>query len=129
MEDHNWKFLANDKNADCIVATLVDVLWYLDPHRERFKERSIHLPFSQFNNYYDWKAQKKPKPVVKSADLKDRMDELSSILMKPWWKNDHVQVLKAKMDQMLDGMAKYHKYLNRNNECNTERRQQEGIVV
>ncbi len=129
MDDHNWKFLPDDKNADSVVATLVNVFWYLDPHRERFKERSIHLPFPQFNGYYDWKAQKKPRPVVKSPELKDQMDELSSILMIPWWNADHVGTFKAKAVQLLDGMAKYYKYLNRNNESNTQRQQNEVTSI
>ena len=129
MEDHNWKFVRNDKNADCIITTLVSVFWYLDPHRERFKERSISLPFAQFHDYYDWKTQKKGRPVIKSPELKQHMDELSLILMKPWWNNDHVQVFKAKVDLMLQGMAKYYKYLNRNNESTIQRRQNEGTYV
>ena len=127
MDDHDWKFVPNDKNADCIVTTLVNVLWYLDPHRARFKERSISLPFPQFHDYYDWKVQKKGKPVIKSPELKEQIDKLSSILMKPWWNNDHVQTFKAKVDLMLEGMAKYHKYLNRNNESNMQRQQNEGM--
>jgi hypothetical protein len=50
--------------ADALVNALTDVLWYIDPHRSKFKDRSISLPFDEFQGYNDFKAKKQARPVV-----------------------------------------------------------------
>lgn len=59
MERKRFKFQAQDNNAADIVRVLVETLWYLDPHQEKFDHRSIHLPLREFSGYYDWRKQKK----------------------------------------------------------------------
>ena len=45
------------------VKIVASALWYLDPHHDRFKDRSLPIPpcFMKFSGYNDWKKKKKKK--------------------------------------------------------------------
>ena len=49
-----------------VMNTLVDVLFYLDPHHGRLLSRGCHIPrrFSTLQHYNDWKAKKQKEPKV-----------------------------------------------------------------
>ena len=65
FDEHGYKFKLSEASlGDKVVRSLVDTLWMLDPHRQKFKDRSVQLPLDQFSNYYDWKSQKKARPQV-----------------------------------------------------------------
>ena len=46
------------------VKVIVSALWYIDPCRKQFIERSIHLPvvLDQFQGYNDWKDKEQKNP-------------------------------------------------------------------
>lgn len=45
--------------------TLVDTLWYLDPHWDKFLSRSITCPeFDEFCGFNNWKKMKIKEPQV-----------------------------------------------------------------
>ncbi|KAH3727571.1 hypothetical protein DPMN_053510 [Dreissena polymorpha] len=49
-----------------IVSTLAETLWYLDPHWEKLKARSINYPeFEKLSGFNDWRSQKRKEPKVR----------------------------------------------------------------
>ena len=52
-----------------ITNTLTNVLWYLDIHHDKFKQRSIFLPFGDFQGFNDYVKQKKKRPMLLSSEL------------------------------------------------------------
>ena len=49
---------------------------------------------------------------MKADELKGHIDELSELLLKPWWNLKHVTRLKTIAVKLLDGMKKYYDYLS-----------------
>lgn len=51
-----------------VVKTIVNALWYIDPHLGKFRSRGVEISkyFEEFQNYNDWKQNKKKEPIVVS---------------------------------------------------------------
>ena len=62
--------LVSSVGEKCI-KVLVGSLWYIDPCRRQFVERSIHLPsvLDPFEGYNDWKGKKEKKPQLSYGGL------------------------------------------------------------
>ena len=70
MDRKELKFVPGNKvHAENVMNRMVDTLWYIDPRRNTFQERSVNLPFKEFEGYFNWKAQKKSKPKVCECSL------------------------------------------------------------
>ena len=54
-----------------ITKTITDVLWYLDPHIDKFIARCIYLgdDVIEFRGYNDWRHQKRKEPTVRNVIL------------------------------------------------------------
>lgn len=61
------------------IKVLVSSLWYIDPCRKQFVERSIHLPpvLDPFEGYNNWKAKKEKKPQLLCDGLSLHLDHLT----------------------------------------------------
>lgn len=46
-----------------VVKSIVNALWYIDPHLGKFRSRRVEIPecFARFKNYNDWKQKKKKR--------------------------------------------------------------------
>lgn len=49
-----------------VVKSIVNALWYIDPHLGKFRSRGVEIPafFARLKNYNDWKQKKKKEPMV-----------------------------------------------------------------
>lgn len=56
-----------------ITKMLTNVLWYLDPHIEKFNAKCIYLgdDINDFKGYNDWRHQKRKEPKVRKSYYKD----------------------------------------------------------
>lgn len=54
-----------------IIKTLTNVLWYLDPHIEKFNAKCIYLgdDINDFRGYNDWRHQKRKEPKIRKKLL------------------------------------------------------------
>ena len=55
-----WRACSLDIGVN-FVCKLVQTLWYLDPHHEKFAEKGLHLPdqFVTYKEYNDFKKKKR----------------------------------------------------------------------
>ena len=85
-------------------------MWYIDPHHEKFASHGIKLPPSlgAFHGYNDYMRKKKEKEPRLSADeLSDQLQELSGMLMQPWFYKRRFELLRNKVEMFVDALQKY----------------------
>ena len=95
------------------VEVLVSSLWYLDPCRKQFIDRSISLPsvLDHFQGYNDWKSKKEKQPQLSYDGLTLRLDNLSQLLSQPWIFKTPFAELRKVISDLADGLNKYRTYL------------------
>ena len=95
------------------VSMLSQVLWYLDPHHEKFASRGIHLPdrFSAYRGYNDFKKKKEKEPRLLADGLQHHLDQLSGVLMQPWMSGKRFEVIRGDVEKLVDALHKYREYL------------------
>ena len=100
------------------------MLWYLDPHHDKFTSRSIHIPeiFLAFRGYNDYKKKKEKEPQLSSESLKHHYDVLSGILMQPWIAQKRYDVIRKNVENLVEALHKYNSYLN--SQCEKMKSQQ-----
>ena len=88
-------------------------LWYLDPHHHKFTQQGLHIPhrFSSFTGYNDFKKKKQKPPHISSEELTFHVQELSSVLMQPWFGAKRFELLRKDVEHLVDSMEKYKSYL------------------
>ena len=89
-------------------------LWYLDPHHYKLRNQGIHIPerFCCFTGYNDYKKKKKQKPPrISSEEIHFHIQELSSILMQPWFTVKRFELLRNDIESLVDSLEKYKHYL------------------
>ena len=74
MNDRNMFYCLQkqvESSGVYITKTLTDVLWYLDPHIDKFNARCIYLGDNviEFRGYNDWRHQKRKEPTVRNVIL------------------------------------------------------------
>ena len=101
------------------VKVLCGVLWYLDPHHNRFKDRSLALPacFEKFQGYNDWKKKKEKCPQLSQAELDQHVQALSTLLSQPRSHKAHFKFLQTKLVELVETMKQYLSYLKKHNEA------------
>nr|XP_022308033.1 uncharacterized protein LOC111114036 [Crassostrea virginica] len=101
-----------------ITKTLTDVLWYLDPHIDKFNARCIYLgdDFIEFRGYNDWRHQKRKEPTVASSDLHDKVSELLTMIGHPFFLSKESKKLLDMCNTLVCGMKKYLDFLSEQKE-------------
>ena len=101
----------------CIKA-IVASLWYLDPHHDRFRDRSLAIPtcFASFKGYNDWKRKKEKCPQLRQPDLDKHVQALSSLLSQPWCYKPHFKPLQKELAGLVEVMKQYLSYLQKHNQ-------------
>ena len=92
------------------IKVAVSALWYIDPCRKQFVERSIHLP-TILDQFQGWKAKKQKKPQVSFEGLNLHLDHLTQLLNQSWILKPHFKELYSTISQLSDGFNQYHTYL------------------
>ena len=95
------------------IEVAVSALWYIDPCRKQFVERSIYFPtvLDQFQGYNDWKAKKQKKTQLSIEGLNLHLDHLTQILNQPWIFKPQFNELYGTISQLADGFNQYRTYL------------------
>lgn len=101
------------------IKVLVSSLWYIDPCRKQFVERSIHLPpvLDPFEGYNDWKAKKEKKPQLSYDGLSLHLDHLTRLLNQPWLLKPSFKQLHDIISALAKGFDKYRVYLKQQNDA------------
>ena len=107
-----------DKCGRLITETLSSALWYIDPQRDKFKARAIRLPFASFEDYNDYKRQKKRKPQSLAVDLEEHISKLCDMREHPWFSNPKFKSFAGEVDRLIDGMQRYLSFLSQQQERN-----------
>ena len=92
---------------------LTAALWYLDPHHDKFHERSISLPdaVAPLHGFNDWQKKKQKKPQIRASDLNGHIQSLSRTLSQPWMARSEYAELRSLVEGLNDAMYRYHQYL------------------
>ena len=101
------------------VKVLCGALWYLDPHHNRFRDRSLALPacFEKFQGYNDWKKKKEKCPQLSQAELDRHVQAVSALLSQPWSHKACFKPLQSKLVELVESMKQYLSYLKKHNEA------------
>ena len=96
------------------VKVLCGALWYLDPHHNRFRDRSLALParFEKFQGYNDWKKKKEKCPQLSQAELDRHVQAVSALLSQPWSHKACFKPLQSKLVELVESMKRYLKKHN-----------------
>ncbi|KAI0225284.1 hypothetical protein LSAT2_023860, partial [Lamellibrachia satsuma] len=87
-----------------VVDTVFDALWYLDRHRQMFKDRGICLgdTFTALSDYVNYEKAHKRCPKMYAEMLKEHVDNLSELLLHMW--SVHHQSIFTAIHQLSSGM-------------------------
>ena len=122
------KDLSVSWRRDCVgtigvkfVQKLARVLWYLDPHHDKFLARGIHIPplFESFKGYNDYK-RKKEEPRMSTDTLAHYVENLSDCVMQPWLNDKRLLPLQQPVEALLEAMNLYLHYLRKKNDSMKE---------
>ena len=93
---------------------LTQCLWYLDPHHSKLASRGITLPtnFMAFQGYNDFRRKKQKEPQLSTEELTHHIDELSGVLMQPWFAAKQFVAVRADIEQLVHAMHKYQSFLS-----------------
>ena len=93
------------------------ILWYLDPHHQKFLARGIHIPsmFESFHGYNDYKRKKEKEPRLSADTLNSYVQDLSECIMQPWLHNKVFAPLKQPVEALVEAMNGYLQYLKHKN--------------
>jgi len=100
------------------IKTVVSALWYLDPHHDSFKDRSLAIPpcFAKFTGYNDWRRKKEKHPRLSQGDLDRHVQAVSSILCQPWSHKPSFKMLRSQLAALSEVMKQYCDYLKKHTE-------------
>ena len=100
------------------VKALSDTLWTLDPHHKQFIDRCCPIPclFRDFQGFNDWQSKKQKKPQLSQVTLEKYIDLLSDYLMQPWFGNSRWQEFRSAIEELVESMFKYKRYLESHND-------------
>ena len=87
-----------------LVTKLSKCLWYIDPHWDKLVSRGVHMPvrFARFRGYNDFRQQKRKVTQLCSSVLNDHIQELSGLVMQPWFALDMFKELRNDIEQLAD---------------------------
>ena len=99
--------------GESFMQKITRALWYIDPHHEKFADRGIHLPphLGAFQGYNDYKRKKEKEPRISADELNHHVQELSGMLMQPWFCKRRFELLRNEVKMFVDAMQKYGEYL------------------
>ena len=111
--DVNWRLSSVHVTGTPFAKKLAKCLWYLDAHHGKFTSRGIRFPsrFAQFQGYNDYKRKKEKEPRLSSEELKHHIDELSGMLLQPWFSGTKFNSLRSDVEELVESMKKYMEYL------------------
>ena len=100
--------------GEAFTKALSSVLWYLDSHHDTLSERGVELPvpFDKFHGYNDYRRKKEKKPRLSQEGLKRHVQSLSDFLSQPWFCRPKYADLRDRIDQLVEGIKKYERYLH-----------------
>ena len=93
--------------GEVFMQKLTRALWYIDPHHSKLASCSIHQPthLGSFEDYNDWKRKKEKEPQLSVSDINHHIQELSGVLMQPWFCKKRFEVLRNEVEVLVDGYA------------------------
>ena len=96
-----------------LVTKLSKCLWYIDPHWDKLVSRGVHMPvrFARFRGCNDFRQQKRKVTQLFSSVLNDPVQELSGLVMQPWFALDMFNELRNDIEQLADCLKVYEDYL------------------
>ena len=97
------------------IKVIVSALWYLDPHHDRFRSRSLIIPpcFMRFTGYNDWKRKKEKQPRIQQGDIDRHIQALSALLCQPWCHKPSFKMLQSQLVALVEVMKHYCEYLKK----------------
>lgn len=110
--------------GELFVQKLTRALWYIDPHHSKFASRNIHLP-PQLGSFegYDYKHKKEKEPQLSVSGISHHVQELSNLLMQPWFHHRRFELLRKEVEMLVEGLQKYGEYLKGRSEFMIEHHQ------
>ncbi|XP_060571418.1 uncharacterized protein LOC132729628 [Ruditapes philippinarum] len=96
-----------------ICKTLTNTLWYLDPHWEKFEQRSIScVDFQDLRGYNNWRKLKIKEPKVTSEDLTEHISNMITMTSAGYFLNQKFKHFKGMCENLIQGMVKYKKHID-----------------
>ena len=84
---------------------LTRALWYIDPHHDKF------VAHGTLEGYNDYKRKKERVPQLSAVQLNEHVQELSALLMQPWFTIKRFELLRQEVEGLVGAMHKYCEYL------------------
>ena len=99
--------------GESLTQKLTRALWYIDPHHDKFVARGIQLPphLGTLEGYNDYKRKKERVPQLSAVQLNEHVQELSALLMQPWFTIKRFELLRQEVEGLVGAMHKYCEYL------------------
>lgn len=104
------------------VESIVNVLWYLDPHHDKLKERGAHLPrdLQAFHSYNNWQEKKQARPSLEKPKLESLKSMLGDLLLQPWISRQRFKICLEWVEGIVSCLEKYIRYLDKKTELNAK---------
>lgn len=111
--------------GESLTQKLTRALWYIDVHHEKFAARSILLPsrIGALQGYNDYKRKKEKAPRLSAVQLNNHVQELSGVLMQPWFSSKRFEILRQEVEVLVNAMKTYCEYLENKDSEMKERHQ------
>ncbi|UZO26794.1 uncharacterized protein OCT59_019007 [Rhizophagus irregularis] len=116
-----WFGNAHTTSGVQFVSRLSNLIWYIDPHRSKFIQRSYHFPkfieelpeykaSSSYNQYYNNSHHKKIE--IQAKTLKRHVEALEKSLIQPWASDKKWEQFIDEVIQLCATSKKYVEYLD-----------------
>ncbi|PKK44019.1 hypothetical protein RhiirC2_804157, partial [Rhizophagus irregularis] len=116
-----WFGDAHTTSGVQFVSRLSNLIWYIDPHRSKFIQRSYHFPkfieelpeykaSSSYNQYYNNSHHKKIE--IQAKTLKRHVEALENSLIQPWASDKKWEQFIDEVIQLCATSKKYVEYLD-----------------
>lgn len=106
------------------VKRLTNLIWYIDPHWQKFTRRSSHIPLfiqqlpeyqkdQAYNLYYEESHHKKEE--ISSKKLHEHMNSVQKSIVQPWALESRWESFQEEVIQLCEACKNYIKYLEQVN--------------
>jgi len=122
FESNNMMWYADEvaDDGEKFLANMVDLLWYIDSHRDVFKHRNKKIPdnWSKFSGYNIPEASKHRKRSIQNMSapvLREHSNNLFNCLQRKFWLRSNWQPWKADVESLATSVSDYALYLQEQN--------------
>ncbi|KAK3092298.1 hypothetical protein FSP39_000976 [Pinctada imbricata] len=114
--DPGWE-IHQITSARNVINKLTDALWYIDHNHDKFKDAGCPIPkvFSTFQEYNQFKLQRRRAPTINGEKLTQICSDLSVCLSYPCMSSKCHKTLYSHIESLLQALIKYRDRLAKDN--------------